>query len=188
MATANVRNILRSPGSLCINPTDLTTAFPHGGTAIGVVRDLAFVFNMKTSETTGEEWGGVATRVFYDGEKPFIAAVLREFDDDAISNIFPNTAEGTVSQTRQINMVANSGNRAGFDLTGQSFILVFSPDDVDRKNFILLHRAVPAVEETSRLNLKLSEEVGLGVVFWATPDADNEVYRIGKRADLNPDL
>ena len=67
MATAATRNILRIPGRLCVGPTDLTTAFPHGGTALGVTRALEFRFGYRTYNATAEEFGGVTTRAYYTG-------------------------------------------------------------------------------------------------------------------------
>ncbi len=37
MGTTDVSQVLRVPGRLCINPTNLATAWPHGGTGLGVV-------------------------------------------------------------------------------------------------------------------------------------------------------
>src|SRR5688500_3826453 len=104
MATANVRNILRLRGRLCFNPTNLATAFPHGGTALGLTRSGVFHLGMKTVLNEAEEWGGIVSKAWYAGEKPFLAAVLREFDNDAIGAVFPNTGAGTVTGDKVISL------------------------------------------------------------------------------------
>jgi hypothetical protein len=191
MATANVRNIIRAKGRLCYGATNLTTAFPHGGTALGLCRDMVFHFGMKTALNTAEEWGGVVSKVYYTGERPFLAAVLREMDNDAITAIFPNTTLGTVNQDRYINFVPGvdaSNNRPGYDLTGKNVKLVFSPIAVERHPFIIIYYAIPAVDEAAEMQLSMRDEVGIAVAFWAGVDSSDRCYRIGRRDDLNPVL
>ena len=36
MGAPNAMQALRMPGRFCVNPTDLTAAWPHGGTGIGL--------------------------------------------------------------------------------------------------------------------------------------------------------
>ena len=135
---------------------------------------------------TAEEWGQVPVEAVYAGESAVFAAVLREWDNDALSNIFPNTGTGTVSADRTI-LGRSSGvgvNRAGYLLSNKSFILLFSPKAVDRHPMVLVRKAVPMVDEAATLSLSLAEEFGIGVVFHAIPDSSGRLYDIGKREDL----
>lgn len=186
MATANVRNIIRLRGRLCWNPTDLLTDFPHGGTALGLTRSGIFHLGVKTTLNKAEEWGGVVSKAYYSGEEPFLAAVLRELDNDALSAIFPNTAAGSVTGDRVITLSPGDDtlNRAGYDLTGKQGKLLFSPSNPDRHPFILLYNAIPAVQETTELQLSMAHELGIGVVWWAGVDSSDRCYRIGRRNDL----
>lgn len=184
MATANVRNIIRLPGRICYGATNLNAAFPHGGTALGICRDMVFNFGYKTDVATAEEFGGVVTKAYYAGEKPYMAAVLREFDNDALSKVFPNTSVGTVTQDRVVNLEADAGNRAGYDLTTGTYKLIFSPFAATRHPFIVIYYAIPALEESAQLNMSLTKEVGIGVVWWAGLNSGNQCYSIGKAADL----
>jgi len=187
MATGNVRNILRLRGRLCYGATNLTTDYPHGGTALGLVRDMIFNFGAKTTLSTAEEWGGVVSKAFYTGERPFLAAVLRDFDNDSLNAIFPNTTAGSSSGDRYVTYGpgASGVNRPGYDLTNKQIKLVFSPTAADRHPFIILYYAIPALEETAALNLSLSQEVGIGVAFWGGVDSSGRTYAIGKREDIN---
>ena len=132
MATSNARNIRRFKGRLTWNPTDLTAAFPHGGTELGVVRDLVFRFGLETEEILAEEWGNVPTEYVHVGSSAFLAAILREFDNDAISTIFPDSATGAVSgDTRPRAAVNGSVTLGGTLLSTNSGLLVVSPDSPD---------------------------------------------------------
>lgn len=186
MATANVRNIIRLRGRLCLNPTDLTADFPHGGTALGLTRSGIFHPGVKTVLNEAEEWGGVVSKAYYAGEKPFLAAVLREFDNDALAAVFPNTSAGSVTGDRVITTSPgdDTQNRAGYDLTGKAGKLLFSPANPDRHPFILLYYAIPAIQESAELQLSMAQEVGIGVVWWAGVDASDRSVKIGRRADL----
>lgn len=188
MATANVRNVIRMPARLAINPTNLLGAFPHGGTALGLARDLVFNYGYRTDIATAEEYGGVVTRAFYAGERPYVAAVLREFDNDAISNIFPNSTVGTVSGNRYVTFTPNAGNRPGYDLTGKTYKLAICPISSKTHPFVIIYYAMPALAETAKLNASLNEEVGIGVVFWAGLNSGNQCYAHGRAEDLQPVL
>ena len=186
MSTGSVRDVLRVPGKLVINPTDITAAFPHGGTELGLTRDSEMRFGIKTELVHAEEWGNQPVESVYCGESAVFAAVLREWDNDALSNIFPNTGTGSVSGDKTIlGRVDGVGvNRAGYLLSGKSFILLFSPKSVDRHPMVIIRKAIPMVEESSLLQLSLAEELGIAVVFQAIPDSSDRLYDVGKREDL----
>jgi len=147
---------------------------------------MAFHFGTKTTLSTGEEWGGVVTKAWYTGEAPFLACVLRELDNQALSRIFPNTQTGSVSQDQVINYLpGGSGNRPGYDLSNKQIKLVFSPIAADRHDFIIMYNAIPTIDEEAQIIFGLHEEIGIPVIFYCTPDTSNRVYRVGKRADIN---
>tara|TARA_B100000686_G_scaffold145595_1_gene153091 strand:- start:939 stop:1505 length:567 start_codon:yes stop_codon:yes gene_type:complete len=186
MSSGSVRDVLRIPGKLVINPTDINAAYPHGGTEMGLTRDSQMRFGIKTSLVHAEEWGNQPVESVYCGESAVFAAVLREWDNDAISNIFPNVGTGAVSGDKTIlGRVAGAGvNRAGYLLSNKSFVLLFSPKSVDRHPMVIIRKAIPMVEEASMLQLSLAEEMGIGVVFQAIPDSSDRLYDIGRREDL----
>jgi len=184
MATATVRDVLRIPGRLLINPTNLNSAFPHGGTELGLTRDAEMRLGINTSLVTAEEWGQAPVEAVYTGESAVFAAVLREWDNDAISNVFPNTGTGSTSGDRTILGRTSGANRAGYLLSNKAVVLLFSPKAVDRHPMVLVRKAVPLVEISSMLSLSLAEEFGIGVVFQALPNSAGQLYDIGKREDL----
>ncbi len=184
MANANVLNIRRIPGRLVKNPTDLAAAFPHGGTPLGVTRDMEFRMGIQTTAITAEEFGAQQIEYVYAGELAIFAAVLREYDVDAVQQIFPDAVAGTCGQLPNINYNVTGSKRSGLLLSSKSFKLVFSPDALDRDPFVVLYKAIPLVEETSLMALSLSEELGVGVVFAGIPDGTDRVYTVGNREDI----
>lgn len=185
MASKNVRNILRVPGRLVKSPTSLATAFPHGGTELGVVRDMVFKPGIKTTEIVAEEFGSTPIQSTYVGERAVFACVLRSYDNDMLSTVFPNTSAGSSTGDQIVNADVNTGNRAGYNWSGSACALLFSPKAVDRHPHILIYNAHPLVEETAALQMSIGEEFGLAVMFLAVPDSTGRLYTIGKRDDLS---
>ena len=154
MTTFNPRDISKFPGKLCVNPTDLSTPFPHGDTSLGVVRNIEFDPGFRYEDVTAEEFGGEVVESIATYQGCILAATLQSFDGEALRNIFWNTEEGTVSGRRGVREFATATNRAGFQLSGRSAVLCFSPNDVDKAPMLLIRRALPrgfaATERCSR--------------------------------------
>lgn len=190
MADANVRDILRVPGRLYINPSDITAAPPFGsGTAIGLTRDVEFRMGLRTGVVTAEEWGSAPVEVVHSGEAAVLACVLREWDDDAIALVFPNTGAGALSGNATVlgRSFGAGVNRAGYLLSAQSAVLLFAPlslDGTPAHPMVIVRKAIPMVEETAMLQMSLAEELGMGVVFQAIPDSSGRLYDVGARDDL----
>jgi len=178
----NPANILHSPGRLSFGPVDLTTAYPHGGTALGVVRAIVVRPNAQYRAVTAEEYGGETVEQVYAGEAWTLAAVLREFDDDAVSTIFQNASSGSVSQHE---LIEHPGaNRAGrIMVVAKGVVLVFTPDAPDT-NFVVLHRAIPMIEDAAELNFSHATPMEIGVVFSAVRDSAGKMVSIGRAEDI----
>jgi len=188
MADASVADVMRIPGRLYAEPSDINADPPFGtGTALGLVRDAEFRLHVRTGIVTAEEWGSVAVEAVYAGESAVLACVLREWDDDAIGDIFPNISTSSFSTADKsiLGRVSGAGvNRAGHLLSSQSIVLFFAPLAIDRHPCIIGRKAVPMVEESAMLSMSLAEEFGIGVVWNAIPDSSGRTYDIGKREDL----
>lgn len=182
MGTASADSVLLVPGRLAKNPTDLTTAYPHGGTALGVVADVILEPRVRTEEIAAEELGGAPAEVLYLGEAWRLAVLLRQWDVDAIDAIFPNvTQTGTGNVRRTIQMVGNV--YPGYLLSSRACKLVFTPDDSTRPG-LLVQRALPALRPTAALNLGLDRELGFAAFFWVVKGANTRYADIGTLADL----
>jgi len=181
MSTPNARDVLHVPGRLVKNPTSLSLVFPHGGTALGIVRAIVFKPEAKYRSIHAEEFGEKVEHV-YIGEGVVVSAVLRAYDSDAIQTIFQNTSVGSVTGERVVNQPGS--NRAGSLLSAQSIKLLFVPNDPNRHPGFVLYRALPMVSESAEFNFKLDEPFEIGMVFAGIRDTSNRVYQLAKFKDI----
>lgn len=183
MAERDLTKALRNRGRICINPTDLATAYPHGGTDLGLVRACAVRFGHVYSLIKAEEWGIEVVEGIDGGEAVALATILRGADDNAINTVHANTTLGAVSGHRVIQGPGN--NRAGHLLSSRSVVLCFSPDDLDNHEMVLLYKALPMLDEAAELALSTSEDLETSAVFVGIRDGSSRVYKVGHRKDLS---
>jgi hypothetical protein len=182
VAQSNPRNISTIPGKLVLNPTSLTAAYPGGGTELGIVQDIVLTIEQPYKFIEAEEFGGQRVEAVVTREGCALGAVLRAWDKDALNRVFPNTALGAVTGKRKVS--APGTIRPGEKLSDRSVVLVFWPDDRDRHPFFVMWRALPAIQETSDIQLKLNEEFGLPVMFFGIQDTSGRLYTMGLPHDI----
>lgn len=182
MGSFNVRNILTVPGTLWKNPTDLDAGSSGYGTQLGVVRELFLEVDVPYAYILGEEYGGARVDAVRSSEGCAIGGLLQSWDADLLADIFPNTAVGSPSGKRRV--VGPGSSLVGALLSSRSFPLLFVPDDVDRHPMFLMRNALPAVEETFRISMRLDEEFGIPVLFYGIRDASNRLFDWGMAHDL----
>lgn len=180
MATADLHAVLQVPGRLVVNPTSLSAAYPYGGTELGSVHQIGVRRVAATYDVTAMEYGGAIVESIQGGENWALAAYLRQFDNDAIAAVFPNTTTGTSTKRVAVShwMNAASPVRPGSLVSSRSVKLLFVPYDVDRHRAVYLYRALPRVEETWEMALAVDTRVEVPVVFVAIPDTGGKVATI----------
>jgi hypothetical protein len=180
--TPNPRDILRSPGRLSYGATSLATAYPHGGTALGIVRAIAAAPNERFVDVIAEEYGGETVERLFMGQSWTISAILRSFDPAALALVAPNSTTGTVSQER---IVTEPGTvRAGHPRATAGVKLVFSPDAPDAP-YLVLYRAIPSIEASATLQFGRSVETELAIVFTGARDASGRMIAWGRSEDIS---
>jgi hypothetical protein len=184
MVAPNVRDIISVPGRLSFGPSNLTTAYPHGGTALGIVQDIAITLEQPTQYVLAEEYGNQKIEGIVSGEGCAIGAVLRSWDRDAITRVFKNTALGAVTGKRRVAASTQTDPSIGIRLSGRSIVLVFTPDDVERHPMFLMRRALPAIKETSEVAMRLDVELSLPVFFYGIRDTAGLLYDWGMARDI----
>lgn len=183
MASPDVSRVINAPGRVCFSPSSLSSAFPHGGTAIGTTRAGKMRHFGAYHPITDEAFGVEVRATVWCGENLALAMVLRECDDDALGLMFPNTATGTTSQHK---VVASPGsNRPGLLLAEKAVVLLFSPDDPERVPALLLYKAEPRFEEVTEYDLALNKRLETVVVFTATRDSSDRIWKRGMLKDLS---
>lgn len=182
MATPSALEALRVPGRLCVDPSDLTTAFPHGGTGLGLMRDHRYLPGVKTAIVTAEEFGGVPVDSYHLGDAPTLLAFLRDWDVDAIQKIHPSGTTGATSGDGFISVDVNSSARAGLQIS-TTFKLYFSPLD-DQNPAVYFPLVFAHIDAAAEMQLAVNEEAGLAVVFVAMPDTNGRLVQVGLPEDI----
>jgi hypothetical protein len=183
MATPDPKDILRGvSGRLCHSPTNLALPYPHGGVALGVVRDVKIRLLARTRPLRAEEWGGMTVRFLGTDHGAVLGFVLRSWDDDALDAVFADTFVGAKSGRRVVQARATTdAYRAGAARPAKK--LLFSPDDSHDPGAIV-YQAVPLVEENAELRFLLSEEIGIPLLWHCIPDATGRLWQAGRLEDL----
>lgn len=181
----NIENILRVPGRLCYNPTSLTTAYPHGGTGLGVVKTVRVKPYKVYHKITAEEFGSEAIDYVDGGESWILGAILRSFDKDALKLIFPSAVTGTITQEAVVaHPAADTAIRAGLLMSAKAVKLLFSPDDPARNPFLILYNAIPLIDESAEINLELDSDFTIGMLFAGIRSSAGKVMAMGLKEDL----
>lgn len=177
MSSPTLTNIVRNRGRLIADPTSLTGTFPFGGTALGLTRTAAFRYNVQTAEVTAEEFGNRRVEAVYSGEQAEFGAVIRDYDSDMITKIFPNTGSN--------GLVKSDKTDRGILLSTRSHVLVFAPLAEDDHPWIVLYRALPIQDEAAEIQLSANVEIGIAVKWWAIPDTSGRIFAHGPRAEIS---
>ena len=186
MSAPDIRKIFRFPGRLIKSPTNLSAASPYGGTQMGIARAMKFQTGYKVVRSDAEEFGR-RVAVTLAGEYAVLTCVLRTYDNDAISTLFPNTSAPTLGRLRGIDgRASGSGiSRAGTALDASAFKLLFVPLAIEEHPAILIYNAVPVIDEAAELQMSIGQEFGLACMFEATPDSSGRDYSVKALADLS---
>ena len=184
MASPKARSMIKVYGKLVKDPTDLTAAYPYGGTELGLVGQILFRPQNQSQVLTAEEWGEQPWEVVDGGTAVWMACDLRGIDGDAYGAAFLDTATATPSGEKTIRFRANNG-RAGTLRSTQSMILLFVPDAPLRHRAIILRDAIPVVVEDAEISLSKDDEWSLRIAFHGRPDASNRIAEIAFLGDLS---
>ena len=183
MALPDATKIFRVPGRLCIDPTDLSTAFPHGGTAIGIASQIRVVTGIEEARVTAEELGGQAVEAIL-GKRDFVlGCLLRQWDNDAIGTLFGSDATTGSSGDKVINWPGT--DRAGYQLSARSVKLCFTADRQTEHPSLLVYKAIPLVAEAEAMRLTVLAELVMPAVLLGIRDSSSRVAAMGLLSDLS---
>lgn len=185
MAAADPLGAMKVTGSLVWNPTSLAVA--HGGTVLGLVRDVAWTYQAHRRLHTAEELRVRVVSAIYGQEEVSLAAALRGLDDDAVSATAPLSAAGAVTGHRVQSGPGRTADTSqlpcGHHAEVDAAPLLFLPDDVDNHPAVVFPRAFARQLEDPR-SLVLDGEYLTLVRFRAIPGANGHAYQVGRLADL----
>jgi len=181
MSAPDIGTILKVPGRLSINCTDLTLPWPHGGTGLGLCKNIAMKPGRAWQKITEESFAEVED-ILDLGESWTLGALLRSDDPDTLQKVFCNTSAGTATGKP---VVFYPGTFRAGTLRSQSAVsVIFTPDDDEKHRFLVLYKALPLVDESAELRLQMDEELNIPLIFVAIRDAVKGVMAWGFKGDL----
>ena len=148
---------------------DFDTAYPHGGTALGLVRDVQLRRTEGRQTITAEEFGVEVVDEVYTGEAWILAFALRGWDSDAILEVFPNTNLGISSKFRGVDYPGTT-TKPGALRSGSATKVLFTPDDTANHPAVYMPNAIPELAEDLTISLGRTEEVLMACGFRALRD------------------
>jgi hypothetical protein len=183
MAAENAARIIRAPGRLVVAPSNLSAAYPYGGTEVGKVR-LAVLQALGTNFRVVSEGLGEATDVLEASNEYVFACFLRGWDDDAVQQFYGgNYTAGTVSGHAVFDEPGTT--TPGASALSRGKIVLYVPDDVVHVPSVLIYRGVPDWQAGAEFAMQRGEEVGLPVAIDCLRDANDNILRVGVLADLS---
>ena len=188
MGVPNVAFALRAPGRLSYGATSLATAYPHGGTALGLTRQVAVKQFGRYADITAEEFGSEVVDRLWTGDNWIMVAILESFDNDAIKNIFRNTVIGGTSSDRVVvHPQTVNPVRPGSSIATAAPLtpLVFTPLDMLLNPMVVFYRALPEVLSDMSMELGLDRNLHVAMRFTAIRNSAGRSVAIGKREDLS---
>jgi len=187
MGAEDIASIVRNAVRACINPTDLSAPWPHGGTGLGALRGAYAAPGIQHVDVTAEEWGVEVVEAVYVGESWTIGLLLRQYDDDVAATVFPNVEVGSDTGKKTIYQDADATYRAGSKASSKAVTLLLTARDVrsgTNSKAILFHRALPMIEASAQIRHSLTSEMTFPAVFRAIRATDGRTYQYGDLADL----
>jgi len=172
VAQRTALDIIRNPGRLVADPTDLSTDYPHGGTALGETHSREFSDEVILREIRGEAFGSSTIEYVQAGEQVFLAGIAVGYDNDMLGKLFLNTATGSSSGRTKITYPGS--NLEGSRLSDKGFVLLFSPNDTTQPG-IILYNALPMVNPAHRISMALSKQQDFGFFFRGIRNTTNNL-------------
>lgn len=183
MASGNVARVLRAPGTVYINPTNLGEDAPNYGTEIGKTNVVA----MQTLGTQFRVWSegyGEATDILEANHEVVVSMFVRGWDDDAVELLLPDGYELGATSGHATFAIPGSAV-PGASALARAVSVLYIPDDVLQVPALLVYRGVPDWTEGAELAFQRGSELGLPISFDCLRDGNDNILRIGRLADLS---
>lgn len=184
MSAASTPSILRVPGRLIWNPTDLGQDEPYGGTYLGTVREIEWRPNVQYYDITDEVLAAV-TDTIYVGQGPCeLRGIVRYPDPDMLLATAPDVAS---SGSQGVHWFFNpsTGTRPGTSLYDNRVgKLLFAPKAADDHPMIIIYKAMPMISPEAVQRWSRSKEYGVEVIFRGSLDSTGRVHDQGQRGAI----
>lgn len=169
-----------SAGRLAYGCTDLSTAWPHGGTGLGLIGQI-FLFPQRRWASLPFEETGATGEVIWLGGDVVVSLTAEGWDDAAQAVLNPNTAS---SSGRTIIEWPGSDYVPGAPISPLSNV-VFTPWDTTNGKGFVLYRAVAVPDLNQALAFSAGRFLEVPAVLIAAPgDGSDRLGKLGKFSDL----
>lgn len=186
MGAPSQTSVVRGPGLLIVNPTDLTSPPYYGGTCLGATR--AHEYDLLDDEIVvpAEEWAGAVSEGLEVQRGIAFYAILRSFDADAVAAMFANTSTGT-SGGKVVNGSVQGSVRSGHLRSARVKKLLLAPNDATNGEAVIVYKAMPYFLPGDKTRLSILGEINFGTVWHSLPDTANSgrTHKIGRLSDLS---
>ncbi len=175
MAAGQVSNVRRERGTLIKSPVN-TTGPDYGGTIMGLCNGFKFATGIVYARNYFDEMARTG-EIFAIQKDAAFRFKLRDMDEDAITEFFPNYSSSRVS----------IGSGQGPLMATKAARYLFVSDNPTVGQSLLLLNAVPLIEasETSlRLSFRFETQVSVSLLAAPLSATDGECARLGLLADL----
>lgn len=182
MVAGDVARVVRAPGRIVIGPTNLSAAYPYGGTEVGksnacAVRPLGVPFRVEC-EALGE-----AIDILEPNNHWVFGCFLRGWDDDAVQQMLAGGYNaGTTTKHAFFDVPQNV---PGTSSLGRAVILLYVPDDLIHTPAILIYSGIPDFADGAELVFQRGDELGILLTVDCVRDSSGNMLRIGRLADLS---
>lgn len=183
MVAGNVARVIRAPGRVVIGPTDLSVAYPYGGTEVGK-SNLCVVQPLGTSFRIEAEGLGEATDILEATHRYVFSCFLRGWDDDAVQKFFADNYSAGGTSKHAVFSVPGSAV-PGASAIGRALIVLYVPDDTIHVPAVLVYSGVPDWSEGAEMAFQRGSELGLPVALDCLRDSNGNTLAIGRLADLS---
>lgn len=190
MASPDTTKSLMVTGQLAYGCTDLATAWPHGGTGLGLVGSLFFEPPEGVVRLVAEE-DNATHALLYVGGDAVLGASLEGWDDSVAGGVlgplFPSRLEHA-SGRYVLEWPGSTGTGRTQLLPGSTVPLlsplVFTATNPEHPSLIL-YKAAPLIEASTRLRLSSVRTLSVPLLFVGTPDGTGRVAALGRLTDLS---
>lgn len=183
MARGNPAHIVRAPGRIVVNPTDLSQPYPFGGVEVGLTMGVRLQ-PLGSSFRVLSEGLGEATDQLEGNIRWVFAFVVRNWDDDAVRLFYSGGySEGPV--TRHALLSEPGFTTPGASALPRALTVLYVPDDRVNVNAALIYRGVPEWPEGADIAFERGVDQMLPVALECFRDSNNRIHRVGRLADFS---
>ena len=183
MAAGSATRTIRNAGRLVVGPTNLSTAYPHGGTEVGRTQLVVLQPFGEQYRIEGEGIGR-ATDILEANKRWVFACFLRGWDDDAI-DLLMNDGDTVGSVSGHAVWGAPGTRIPGRSALARAQILLYVPDDILFNPAVLVYAAIPQWTPGSEIAFQRGVEMGIPFSAECFEDTNGNTLSIGRFADLS---